>query len=227
MWTTYSKCSYNGSFRRDWWYLLRYYFQPPAPNLQSGWAAALSFVFPAFVAVLPQLIPNTENKSGWYLPLPERQGFQKETVYPNHMRGLPSFELFCVPRHKLYFGIHSSRLWSRGYFPTHWMNMRNDPNSNTKPPISVLTTSSCGLEVSSLINQCGYAIPICEKIRKGLQQMGATLITESHDNLFLKVTFTVTLQHTFHNREVIPNLSPGKGGRPVKGQQCWRLKSSF
>lgn len=90
-----------------------------------------------------------------------------------------------------------------------------------------LTTSSCGLKASSLISQHGYAIPTREELRKLLRQiMGATLITESHDNFLLKVTFSVTLQHTFHNREVITNLSPGKGGKGVKGQQCWGLQSS-
>lgn len=90
-----------------------------------------------------------------------------------------------------------------------------------------LITSSCGLEVRSLISQCGYAIPTHEELRKRLQQiMGATLITESHDSLFLKVTFSVTLQHTFYNREVIPDLSLRKDVRGAKGQQCWRLRSS-
>lgn len=90
-----------------------------------------------------------------------------------------------------------------------------------------LTTSSCGLEVSSLISQHGYAMPRCEELRKWLQQiMGATLVTESHDSLFLKVIFSVTLQHTFHNREVIPNLNPEKSGRGVKAQQCWMPQSS-
>jgi len=81
--------------------LLRYYFQPPALSLQSGRAAVLSFVFAALVAELLQLIPNSENKPGWFLPLLEPEVFQKEIMYPNQTRGLPSFELFYVPRQKL------------------------------------------------------------------------------------------------------------------------------
>ena len=50
----------------------------------------------------------------------------------------PSFALFYVPRQKLHFEIHSSGLWRRGCFPKCWMNMRNGPNSNIKPPVSFL-----------------------------------------------------------------------------------------
>lgn len=226
VWTTYSKCSYNESFRSDWWYLLRYYFQPPAQSLQSGRAAVLSFVFPAFVAELPQPVPNSENKPSCSIPLPEPQGFQNKIMCQNNTRGPCAFELFHVSRQKLTSETQSSEWWSRGCFTKHVMDMKIWQQSQNSSMFS-LTTSSCSLEACSLISQRAYVISIDEELRKLLWVIrGATVVSESNGNLSLKVIFSVSVWHEFQTRDVISNLSPENGDRGGKGQRCWRLELS-